>query len=344
MRYTKEEENLIVLSDSEEISSREILNSLKLRDTVKTLPSGVYNMVKDRLSDSGYRRSVLDNLEKKGIECVTYVSSLYPESLKHTDDPPAVLYCKGNTALLKTNCFSVVGSRQSTAAALALCKKISGELTGAFTVVTGMADGADTAVVEGAIGSGKIISVLAYGFDYRYPAMNGGLIEKVAGRGLLISEYPPHIPPRKHNFPYRNRIIAGLSRGTLIASAGKKSGALITADYALEYGRDVFAFPYSPGIVSGAGCNSLIKNGAYLTENILDIFEAFGLDFKRAEEVKLSEAESAVYEQIKIAGEAFLPVIAENLKTFTHKLIPIVTKLEIKGLITRVGGNRYSIV
>ena len=345
MRYTEEEENLIVLANIEDIGTPARLKILNDGDAVKTLPSGVYNIVKDKLGDKAFRAKVLENLENKGIVCVTVKSDCYPESLKNIDEPPAVLYCKGNIELLKSNCFSVVGSRKSTAGAIAQCKKISEELTHAFTVVTGMADGADSAAVEGALPSGKIISVLANGFDYRYPAINSGLIERVEKSGLLISEYPPHIPPLRYYFPYRNRLIAGLSRGTLVVSAGIKSGALITANYALEYGREVFAFPYNTGIVSGAGCNDLIKNGAYLTENILDIFKVFGLDLEKSEKcTDLSEIERAVLEQIKITGEGFLPVIAENLNKFTYQLIPVAASLEIKGLITRLGGNRYAIV
>ena len=353
MTYTKDEENLIVFASIEELSDRVKHNLLfecsgaedRENYAVKTLPHGVYNIVKNKFHDGIFRTQTLENLKNKGVECVTCISELYPENLKHIDEPPAVLYCKGNTALLKSNCFSVVGSRRTSSSAAALCRKLSGELTSAFTIVTGMAEGADSAAIEGALPSGKIISVLANGFDYCYPATNRNLIEKVALNGLLVTEYLPHIQPLKYNFPVRNRIIAGLSRGTLVVSAGEKSGALITADFALEYGREVFAFPYGAGVSSGAGCNKLIKNGAHLTENILDIFREFGLDLEKSEKpASLTRDEAAVLEEIKITGEAFLPAIAQKLNKFTYQLIPVVTSLEIKGLITRLGGNRYSII
>ena len=353
MIYTRDEENLIVFSSFEDLSDRVKHNLFfKCSDgeerknyAVKNLPAGVYNKIENNFRSDIYRTQFIESLQKKGIKCVTYLSPLYPESLKNIDNPPLVLYCKGNTGLLKNNCFSVVGSRRTSAQALALCRKISGELTEVFTVVTGMAEGADSAVIDGAISSGKVIAVLANGFDWFYPATNKALIEKVATEGLLISEYLPHIQPLKYNFPVRNRIIAGLSRGTLVVSAGRKSGALITADLALEYGREVFAFPYNAGVASGAGCNALIKNGAYLTENILDILEAFGLDLKKSgQELKLSDDELALLEEIKITGEGFLPNIAQKLNKFTYQLIPVAVSLEIKGLITRLGGNRYGIV
>ena len=352
MTYTQDEINLIVFASLEEIGDRVKSHLVFGFDSdgerqnylIKMLSSGVYNTVKDKFHSDIYRTQVLENLKEKGISCVTCISPLYPENLKNIEEPPILFYCKGNIQLLKSNCFSVVGSRRTPAHTLALCKKICGELTESFTVVSGMAEGADSAAIEGALPSGKVISVLANGFDHYYPATNKSLIERVAMEGLLISEYPPHILPQKYNFPYRNRIIAGLSRGVLIVSAGEKSGALITADYAMEYGREVFAFPYNTGVASGAGCNSLIKNGAYLTENILDIFGHFGLDLKKSAQPKLSNDEAAVLAEIKITGEGFLPEIAQKLNKLTYQLIPVVASLEIKGLIARLGGNRYSII
>lgn len=353
--YAKNEEDLIILSGIDEIKDSvkkrlvfgggEESAEEKRRFLIKTLSDGVYNIIKEKFNDENYRKGVLDGLESKGVKCVTYLSESYPDSLKNIDSPPLILYCKGNTSLLKTNCFSVVGSRRSTANALALCKKISGELTEAFTVVSGLADGADSYALEGALPSGKVISVLASGFDNIYPPSNLSLAEKVAKSGLLISEYPPHMRALKYNFPVRNRIIAGLSRGVLVVSAGSKSGALITADYALEYGKDVFAFPYPPNAFSGEGCNALIKNGAYLTENILDIFAAFGLDLKRRQKrVSLSDEEKELFEEIKKVEIAFLPQVAERLQKPVYQLIPVLSSLEIKGLIVRLGGNRYSAV
>ena len=127
---------------------------------------------------------------------------------------------------------------------LADCRKIAGEASEKFTVVSGIADGADTAALEGALDAGgKVISVMANGLDYIYPLTNKDLAKRVEENGLLVSEYLPDVQPKPYYFPVRNRIIAGLSRGTLVVSAGVKSGALITADHAVDYGRDVFALP-----------------------------------------------------------------------------------------------------
>lgn len=207
-----------------------------------------------------------------------------------------------------------------------------------------MADGADSAAIEGAVESGKIISVLAYGFDYCYPAFNDRLVKEVESKGLLITEHTPQIAPKAYLFPVRNRIIAGLSEGTLVVSAGEKSGALITAEYAAEYGRHLFVFPYNIGTASGAGCNSLIKKGGMLTENILDIFSAFGLDFKEPLKQPLNEDEQKLFGLIAEAGEIFVPEAAEKLGKMPFQLIPLLTSLEVKGLIVRLGGNRYAVI
>ncbi|MDE6598214.1 MAG: DNA-processing protein DprA [Clostridia bacterium] len=354
--YTQDEINLITLSSFDSLSYNikyQLLSKLSSfggdfskyeNILIKTLPDGVYNKVKAKFYDPDYRKALLDALEKRGIKCVTYLSDEYPESLKNIPDPPINLYCKGDTTLLKTKCFSIVGSRKSTPKCIADTKKLSSEISQKFTVVSGMAEGADTAAIEGAIENGKVISVLAYGFDYAYPAVNANLINKVANEGLLISEHPPKIKPQAYMFPVRNRIIAGLSQGTLIVSAGIKSGALITANYAADYGRDVFVFPYYPGTSSGAGCNCLLKNGAIPAENILDIFKEFGLDFNKPKPQTLTEDESEVLSAVRELEEALIAQVADKLNKPAYKLIPIIASLEMKGLVVNLGGNRYSAV
>lgn len=355
MSYTREEEDVIVLDSFEEFTYKNkyiLLGGLENTSPdfdknaaalIKSLSEGVYNKLRGKFKDPACRAKVFENLAGKGVECITYFSELYPENLRQIPNPPIVLYCKGNKNLLRERCFAIVGSRRTPRNILEISKKVAGEVSGKFTVVSGMADGADSAAVEGALGGGKIISVLAYGFDYVYPSVNANLIKEVEKRGLLISEYPPDIPPRSYQFPVRNRIIAGLSDAVLVVSAGKKSGALITAYYATEYGRQVMAFPYGMGVTYGEGCNGLIKKGADLVENTLDIFSAFGIDYKPPEKsAELSGEERAVYEIIKQTGEAFAPEIAQKLGKQPYQLIPVLSSLEIKGLVARLGGNRYA--
>ena len=355
MTYSRQETDAIVLDSFEELTYKnkyELLNGLEspspnfdknARHLIKSLSEGVYNKVRDKFSDGDYRRKILSSLSEKGVVCITYFSDDYPEDLRQIPNPPIVLYCKGNLSLLKTRKFAIVGSRRTQINIIKECSKIAGEVAERFTIVTGMADGADSAAIEGAIKSGKIISVLAYGFDYFYPAVNERLIQEVARKGLLLSEYPPEIPPKNYQFPVRNRIIAGLSDAVLIVSAGKKSGALITAGYAEEFGKQVMAFPYGMGVTYGEGCNFLIKKGANLVENTPDIFEAFGLEYKQPEKhVNLTQDEEIALAAIRERGEAFAPAIAEKLNKQPYQIIPVLSSLEIKGLIIRLGGNRYA--
>ncbi len=351
--YTNEEINLITLSGFSlpyEINKK-LLSDLDSAEPdfkkyesflIKTFSRGVYNKVTGDYGDSSYRAQILRELEKKAIKCVTYFSDDYPETLKNIKDPPFVLYCKGDTHLLRTRCFSIVGSRRTLPKILSSCKKISGELSQEFTIVTGLAEGADSKAIEGALDNGgKVVSVLANGLDHIYPSCNAGLLRKVAQSGLVITEHLPQEKPKPYYFPIRNRIIAGLSVGTLVVSAGAKSGAVITANYANDYGRDVFAFPYCADVNSGEGCNELIKNGASLTRNVLDIFAEYGLDLKRRKKIELSETEKTVFDLIKKSGEAFLPEIADKLNKPIAEITTVIMSLTIKGLAAGIGGNRY---
>lgn len=352
--YTQEEINLITLASFEELSYHnkfELLSGLKSTEPdfvkyesnlIKSLGDGVYNNVKAKFYNEAYRGKILDKLLKSGIKCVTYLSDGYPETLRNIACPPIVLFCKGNTELLKTRCFAIVGSRRTLPNILKECKKFSGELSKKFTIVSGMADGADSAAVEGALESGNVISVLAYGFNHFYPAVNKQLIQRVAEKGLLITEFTPQVGPKPYHFPVRNRIIAGLAEGTLIVSAGEKSGTMSTAEYSVEFGRNVYAFPYAIGVASGVGCNKLIKDGAKLVDCIDDIFTDFGIEPEKVEMVELSEGEEELFKLIKEAGEAFVADLAEKSGKLPFQLIPVLSALEIKGLIVRLGGNRYA--
>lgn len=244
---------------------------------------------------------------------------------------------------MRGDCFAVVGSRRTPAATLAACKKISGELAQKFTVVTGIADGADTAAIQGAVGSGNIICVLPGGHDYIYNSSNAALIKEVEQKGLTISEWSPKTPVQKFMYSVRNRIIAGLARGVLVVSAPKKSGALITAGYAADYGREVFAFPHSLGVSSGEGCNNLIKNGAMLCQNVLDILSDFGLEYK-SENIPLTAAEQKVLDCLRNNGSAHIQAIARAAGIKVFEAVTILSSLEIKGLVARSGGNTYQAV
>ena len=353
MTYTEDEQSLILLSSIAEINYNERYASLSALMSatpdfeacknllIKRCGIGVYNKVREKFYDPAFRQKVFDGLKSRGVECVTYVSDDYPEQLKHIPTPPIVLFILGRRELLKSRCFSIVGSRRTTPNVLAQCKRFAKELSEYFLIVSGSAHGADVAALDGA--DGRAISVIAFGFDY-LKCQSSPQLKKVEQNGLFISEYYPAVAPHNFLFRYRNRIIAGLSQGTLVVSAGDKSGALITANFATDFGREVFAFPYNIGVDSGAGCNNLIKQGANLCQNPLDILSAFGLDLKPSFIVTLSDDEKKAYSIIKETGEIFLPALSQNFGVPPYKLIPVLSSLEIKGLICRLGGNRYSII
>ncbi len=307
----------------------------------KALGESAFNKTLATFSDETYRKKLLQELDKRGIVCVTYKSTNYPELLKNTPTPPLVLYARGNLKLLEGELFAIVGSRKTIAAAYEECKKISRELSEKFVIVTGVADGADSAAAYGALDSGNVVCVLPGGHDSNC-STNVKVLREVEEKGLTISEFPFGQPARKYTYFLRNRIIAGLCKGVLVVSAAEKSGALNTASYAADYSREVFAFPYSPGITSGEGCNNLIKNGAYLCDCANDIFSVFGYEGKAEAAQSLDKDERIVLTLLKEEGETHLETIAEKIGKQLFEVNAVCAMLEIKGLIVRTGGNKYS--
>ena len=299
--------------------------------------------MEESLMSADYMLSLLQTYADKNIFCVSYSSSLYPNELKEIPTPPLVLYCKGNLELLAKRKFAIVGSRHTLPSVMKIAERFSRDLSKYFTIVTGLADGGDTAAIRGALESGNLISVLAYGFDHVYPECNRGLLEEIEKRGLVITEYLPQEKPRGYMFPVRNRILAGLAEGVLVVSGGEKSGTRITAERAYEYGRDVFAFPYSVGVESGKGCNAILKEYAKLTDDLVDITSAFGINLTETEEITMTEAERKVFEIVR-EGEVHISQIAQKSGLKAYELPPVLTMLEMKNLIVSCGGNRYTAI
>ncbi len=201
---------------------------------------------------------------------------LYPRLLADVDGAPAVLIVKGRLDLLERPAIAMVGARNASAAAIRFARGIAAQLgQGGFVVVSGLARGIDTAAHAGSLEAGTI-AVVAGGIDVVYPPENDALQRSIAEQGLLIAEQPPGTEPRARHFPSRNRIIAGLGLGTLVVEAAPKSGSLITARHAAEYGREVMAVPGSPLDARAQGCNLLIREGATLIQTAADIAEAVG--------------------------------------------------------------------
>ncbi len=309
---------------------------------IKVCGGGVYNKIKDKFYDAKYRGKLFESLDKRHVKCVTYKSESYPKELREIPTPPLVLYARGNLGLLDGEKFGVVGSRKTTPAAYEECRKICGELSAKVTVVTGVAEGADSAAAAGALPSGNVICVLPGGHDGGCVS-NVKILREVERNGLTLTEFPPAAQAKRFTFFLRNRIIAGLCRGVLVVSAAVRSGALNTAAYAADYSRDVFAMPYSPGIPSGEGCNNLIKKGAFLCDRAEDILTALGYACAaKTESLTLDEDERAIVDLLRGEGELHAEKIAEAIGKKPFEVSAICASLEIKGLLVKTGGNKYS--
>ncbi len=216
----------------------------------------------------------LDNAEAVGARFVALGEPDYPELLKHIGSAPPLLCVKGNLTASQSPCISIVGARNASALGCKLARQIAGDLGRQnFNIVSGLARGIDTAAHQSASPTGTI-AVLAGGIDVIYPRENEGLYHQiVSDAGAIVTEMTPGTVPQAKHFPRRNRIISGMSYGTLIVEAAKRSGSLITARLALEQGREVFAVPGSPLDPRAIGTNSLIRQGAALTQSAKDIVE-----------------------------------------------------------------------
>ena len=239
-------------------------------DTLAREPSGFAALLAASLA-------WLDADEGTSREVIAIGDPRYPEWLLQSADPPLLIYADGRTALLNAASIAMVGSRNPTGQGLENARAFAEALSRAgLSVVSGLALGIDGAAHEGALqGSGSTIAVVGTGLDLVYPARHRGLAKRIATTGLIISEFAVGTPALAQNFPIRNRIIAGLSRGTLVVEAALRSGSLITARLAAEAGRDVFAIPGSIHSPQSRGCHALIKQGAKLVDSASDILEEY---------------------------------------------------------------------
>lgn len=225
---------------------------------------------------------ILGDCDRLGVQLLTMQDAAYPGRLRDIYDPPCLLYIKGRLPLVDAEAvIAVVGTRECTPYGVACAERISYGLASAGAIVaSGLARGIDSAASRGALMAGGVtLGLVANGLDVIYPKENRALYEDIAAAGALISEYPPGTSPLPGNFPLRNRILSGLSVGTLVVEAPEYSGALITASLALEQGRDVFAVPGPIDARASRGCNALIRDGAGLASGAEDIVSCYAARF-----------------------------------------------------------------
>lgn len=234
-----------------------------------------YNFKKSNILEKAEK--IIEDSNKRKIEILSVFDSEYPFNLKQIENPPYVIYVKGSKKAVRRNSIAIVGTRHPQKESLAYAFEMGSVLSSLnITVVSGFAKGIDTSAHLGAITTfGNTIAVLGCGIDYIYPAENVKIFDKITETGLIISEFPIGTMPDRRNFPRRNRIISGLSYAVIMVEASSKSGALITTNYALEQGRDVFIAPYNEKKEAFYGNHKLFKEGAKIAENAFDIISEF---------------------------------------------------------------------
>ncbi len=289
----------------------------------------------------------LQKLAKENIWILTEDDEHYPSYIKEIANPPVILYGKG--AMLEDRIsIGVVGTRRPTAYGVEATETIVRELAEAgLIIVSGLASGIDARAHETTLETqGKTIAVLGSGLDHYsiFPPENRGLARRIAeGGGTIISEYAPGTPAVKEHFPARNRIISGLSRGVLVIEAREKSGALITARFALEQNREVFAMPGSIFSPTSRGPNKLIQEGAKLITSAQDILEELGIEYNKEQERKLDEL---LGERERILLEFLeeplgVDVIKEKTGFDTPAIVASLSMLELRGRVRNLGGDTY---
>jgi len=285
----------------------------------------------------------------KQMSLLFYTDEGYPEQLKNIYDPPPVLYTRGDRNSLREVAVALVGSRRATPYGLSVAENLARELAAAGVgVVSGMARGIDTAAHRGALkGGGKTVAVLGCGLDVAYPRENAGLAKEIASNGAVISEFPPGSQPEAWHFPVRNRIISGLSKIVVVVEATEKSGALITANVALEQGRDVMAVPGQITAPNSRGANNLIKQGAAVVLGTGDITAELGMGVlftpqtvDNAGRLQMNDDETLLSRFIE-----YEPVAVEMLVQKTGlpagRVLTALMYLEMKGLVRQMPGRLY---
>jgi len=306
----------------------------------------------------------LDTASTNGIRYIATCEPDYPALLRAINDAPPLITIKGHAHLLNKPCVAIVGARNASANGRSFARKLASDLgeakigSNTLVVSSGLARGIDTAAHEGSLNSGTI-AVVAGGIDRIYPPENAELMARIADQGVIIAEQRPGTEPRGRLFPLRNRIISGLALGVVVVEASPKSGSLITARMALEQGREVFAVPGAPGDPRTAGANSLIRDGAWLTENARDVITQLpspdrlasgnqtSFDFNAIEQPAgdgqdIDDAREVVLE---LLGPSPVTVdeVARNCQVSLAHIAAALVELELAGRLERLSGNRVQL-
>ncbi len=302
----------------------------------------------------------LDRIAAFGARVITWDAPEYPAALRTIDNPPFVLYVWGDLQTTDARAIGVVGSRNVTHYGVECAKKLSYQFAYAgYTVISGLARGIDTAAHQGALAAkGRTIAVIGSGLSKLYPPENQGLAEKIAASGAVLSEYPMLRPADRQTFPYRNRIVAGWGKAIVVVEAGLNSGALITANQAIEQGRAVFSVPGPIDRPTSAGSNRLIQQGAKLIVGAEDVLDEIGMLIPSGPKTKaptaeqpelpvaaprLSQDETLLLNALQV-GELSLDELCSATRLPTYKVSSTLLGLELKRLAKPLPGQRYVLV
>ncbi|MBF0344076.1 MAG: DNA-protecting protein DprA [Nitrospirae bacterium] len=294
---------------------------------------------------------LIEHVAKIGATILKLNDKNYPSLLKELYDTPIILYVKGQLIEEDRYAIAVVGSRLTTHYGISVAERLSDDLASrGFTVVSGLARGIDTAAHKAALkANGRTIAVIGCGIDRVYPPENRWIMQRISDKAAVISEFLPGTKPNKENFPVRNRLMSGLSLGVLVVEAGQNSGALITARYALEQGRDVFAVPGNIFSLSTVGTHRLIQKGAKLVHCVDDIVAELApvlkgyIKQKVKKEVQLNEEEKKLCQTLSLEP-VHIDEIIRSSGIAANSVLTILLSLELKGLVKQIEGKRFHLI
>ncbi len=331
--YSDEEKALLILSKETSIKKKQ-----EKWQSVDS-PTQLYE-------DLSPADEMIDQMNKRHIKAICITNPLYPQELKELYDPPLVLYCKGDINLLSIYPkLAIVGTRKPTRYGKDVVIKFVRDLCASdVVIVSGLARGIDTCAHRETIANeGKTIAVIANGLDMVYPSENMEITQQIMDNGLVISEYPIGTPPMAFRFPERNRIISGLSNAVLIPEAGLNSGSLITANCAVEQGKELYVVPGSIFAPQSQGCNQKLKElQASIVTEVEDILGAVGVQKKDTDQlaIQLTLEQQRITEILK-NSEIHFTEILEKSKLGIGELSAMLTEMEIYGIIRKLPGNYY---
>ena len=354
--------SLYLITGIGNVTIKHLLEKLETPDQVFNTPAkdlvkikGVRADIAKNIAQKKYQRdpaSILKKIEKIGARIIAFTDPEYPDQLRKIYDPPMIIFLKGQRISRQATFIAMVGSRHPTPYGQKSAYLIAqGLARRGIGIVSGMALGIDATSHSGCLfGKGYTLAVLGTGIDIIYPESNRKLYQEIIEKGSIITEYLPGTPPEPKNFPIRNRIISGISRGVVVVEATKNSGSLITATLALDQGRDVFAVPGSIHSFKSTGCHLLIKQGAKLIENSDDILDELGLNYpftqktdtfrEKQPDLPMDEMEKKLYQLI---GDypTHIDQIAKQGNLSSGEVSSLLMKMELKGLVRQLPGKSF---